>query len=149
MDNTYTTADSGDNIREYLLGMDDINRPKMIDMSIIEPGVMNSAILLICRLILIKKGSYPDRPDLGIDIVNRYRFAYESELRELASELDDQIQRFLPELLPVDVEVQFGTADVSGKPTVVISITIDKVKYSLMYNTSENKIEGLKDISNS
>ena len=93
------------NIRDYLLDIDDLNRPKVLDMENIQTGTMNSAALLIIRLLLLKKGSYPDFPDLGIDIRGRYRFAFEEELITLRNELEDQISTYLPELIPVDVEV--------------------------------------------
>lgn len=136
------TTDDNANITDYLLGMDDLNRPKEIDMSIIKPGAMNSAMLMIIRMILMRKGTIPDIPDLGIDIRGRYRFAFESELTTLQSEISQQIQTYLPEFLSNEVNVYMQTGETDG-PKVVIEITIDGTTYELIYNISTNTLEGL------
>jgi len=132
------------NIKEYLLGLDDLQRPKMIDMSIIAPGVYNSAIILIARLILLKKGIYPDHPDLGIDIRARYKFAFDSELLTLQEEIQSQIDKYLPELNYSQVRVRFEKYN--NKFCVIISIQIDQVIYNLFYDISSQTLLGLEDL---
>lgn len=131
------------NIRDYLLDIDDLNRPKVLDMENIQTGTMNSAALLIIRLLLLKKGSYPDFPDLGIDIRGRYRFAFEEELITLRNELEDQISTYLPELIPVDVEVSLYRPKNSLENMILFSIIIRQVKFEILYNVAANTIEGL------
>lgn len=131
------------NIRDYLLDIDDLNRPKVLDMENIQIGTMNSAALLIIRLLLLKKGSYPDFPDLGIDIRGRYRFAFEEELITLRNELEDQISTYLPELIPVDVEVSLYRPKDSLENMILFSIIIRQVKFEILYNVAANTIEGL------
>lgn len=131
------------NIRDYLLNIDDLNRPKVLDMENIQTGTMNSAALLIIRLLLLKKGSYPDFPDLGIDIRGRYRFAFEEELITLRNELEDQISTYLPELIPVDVEVSLYRSKDSLENMILFSIIIRQVKFEILYNVAANTIEGL------
>jgi len=131
------------NIRDYLLDIDDLNRPKVLDMENIQTGTMNSAALLIIRLLLLKKGSYPDFPDLGIDIRGRYRFAFEEELITLRNELEDQISTYLPELIPVDVEVSLYRPKDSLENMILFSIIIRQVKFEILYNVAANTIEGL------
>lgn len=131
------------NIRDYLLDIDDLNRPKVLDMENIQTGTMNSAALLIIRLLLLKKGSYPDFPNLGIDIRGRYRFAFEEELITLRNELEDQISTYLPELIPVDVEVSLYRPKDSLENMILFSIIIRQVKFEILYNVAANTIEGL------
>lgn len=131
------------NIIDYLLDIDDLNRPKVLDMENIQTGTMNSAALLIIRLLLLKKGSYPDFPDLGIDIRGRYRFAFEEELITLRNELEDQISTYLPELIPVDVEVSLYRPKDSLENMILFSIIIRQVKFEILYNVAANTIEGL------
>lgn len=131
------------NIRDYLLDIDDLSRPKVLDMENIQTGTMNSAALLIIRLLLLKKGSYPDFPDLGIDIRGRYRFAFEEELITLRNELEDQISTYLPELIPVDVEVSLYRPKDSLENMILFSIIIRQVKFEILYNVAANTIEGL------
>ena len=136
--------DEANNIREYLLGLDDLQQPKMIDMSIISNGVWNSAMILITRLILLKKGTYPDHPDLGIDIRARYRFAFESELITLQEEIQQQINKYLPELNYVQVRVLFQ--EYNNRNCVVISINIDQTIYAMIYDIEGQKMVGLEDM---
>lgn len=121
------------NVKEYLLALDDIGQPKVVDMKTIKNGVMNSAALLISKLICMQKGSRPDQPDMGVDIRRRYRFGYESELGMLQTDIENQISTYLPEFLPVDVKVGIRTND-GEKNKIIISITIDGVMYQLSYD---------------
>lgn len=132
------------NIKEYLLGLDDLQQPKMIDMSIISSGVWNSAILLIARLILMRKGTYPDHPDLGIDIRARYKFAFESELLSLQEEIQTQLSMYLPELNYAQVRVMFEKYN--DKYCVIISINISQTIYNLFYDIDKQTIIGLEEL---
>lgn len=131
-----------DNIREYLLGLDDLQQPKMIDMSIISNGVWNSAIILIMRLILLKKGIYPDHPDLGIDIRARYKFAFETELFTLQEEIQSQINKYLPELNYVQVRAMFEKYN--DKYCVIIVINIEQMLFTLFYDIQGQRFIGLE-----
>lgn len=142
---TITTSipkDDKSNIIDHLIGIDDIGRPKEIDMTIIKSGVMNSAILMIIRLLLTRKGTYADIPDLGIDLRGRYRFAFEEELTTLENEISQQMTTYLPEFSPIEVHALLRTGDTDG-PKVVIEITIDATVYQLIYNVTTNTIDGM------
>lgn len=138
------SAEDSGNIKEYLLGLDDLQRPKVIDMSIIAPGVYNSAVILIARLLLLKKGTYPDHPDLGIDLRARYKFTFESELITLQEEIQLQINKYLPELNYAQVRVLFEKYN--DKPCVIISVNINQVVYNLFYDIVNQNILGLEDL---
>lgn len=131
-------------LRDYLLSLDDLGKPKVVDMNRIENGLFNPAILCIIRLLIMRKGTDPDRPDMGIDLVGRYRFAYESELVTLQRELEEQIETYLPEFLPTDVEVTM-VAEVVENIKIInkiqIAITVDKVQYNLMYDKNNGTLE--------
>ena len=118
------TADEN-NINEYLLGLDDLQQPKIIDMSIITPNVWNSAILLVARLLLLKKGTYPDHPDLGIDIRARYKFTFDSDLVTLQQEVESQISKYLPELAHVQVRTELKK--ISDRYCVIVYIVYNKI----------------------
>lgn len=121
---------SNGNVRDYLISINELNRPTVVDMTIIKPGVMNSAVTMIARLILMRKGTIPDLPDLGIDIVGRYRFAFVEELYTLQREIENQMTVYLPEFAVVNVEVQYG----ENTKIVIIQITIDDTTYQLSYD---------------
>ena len=134
----------GDNVRDYLLGLDDLQQPRVIDMSIIKPNEWNSAILMIARLILIIPGTYADHPEMGIDIKGRYRFAFEDELHQLSTELDEQIHTYLPDYNLVSVYAYHKEKKLVNY--IVIDIQIDQVTYRILYNVDENILVGLEDV---
>ena len=139
-------TDPDKNIRDYLLDLNDLGLPRVIDMSRIESGRMNPAIISIIRLIMMRKGIDPDRPDMGIDIVGRYRFSFTSELSTLESEIQEQITTYLPEFLPVEVNISLvgqRTRD-QTLTKVQISITVDRVNYQLLYNKDSSELEFLQ-----
>ena len=132
------------NVTDYLLGLDDLQQPKVIDMSIIRPNQWNSAVLMIARLLLMRKGQLEDHPDLGIDIRGRYRFSYETDLTVLEQELESQVEQYLPEFAPIEVRTQFQTQGNEGKIRFIV--VIDQVAYELFYNLDSATIEGMEAI---
>lgn len=141
MANSLTNSNA--NIRDYLLDVNDLNQPKVLDLSEIETGKLNSAALLIVRLLLLKKGTYPDYPDLGIDIRGRYRFVFEEELITLRQELEEQMTLYLPELLPVEVEVSLYRPKDSLENKILFSIIMRETRFSILYSIAQNTIDGL------
>ena len=135
-----------DNIRDHLVDLDDLGKPRIISMEKIEPGIMNTAITCIARLILMRKGTDMDRPDMGIDIVRNYRFADVSDLYKLQNDIDEQVTMYLPEFSPVTVTVTPVVQEFSDKNITVIyiGINIDGTMYQLLYNTSESKLDFLQ-----
>lgn len=130
------------NIRDYELGLDDLGQPNVIDMTVLKAKRMNSAALLISRILFIRKGTYADQPDMGIDIVKRYRFSFEEELLTLNNELKDQITEYLPEFLPVNVNCSYMQKN--DTRYVNISILANGMTYNLYYNTSTNRLESIE-----
>ena len=130
------------NVTDYLLGLDDLQQPRAIDMSIVRPNEWNSAILCIARLILMRKGQLEDHPDMGIDIRARYKFSYENELIQLNQEIQDQVSQYLPEFTPIEVTSQFKEGSTEG--SIAIVVIIDNVAYELLYNLTSATIEGLE-----
>lgn len=134
------------NISDYLLGLDDLQQPQRIDMSIIRPGEWNSAVLIIARLILMRKGQLDDHPEMGIDIRGRYRFSFDSELVQLSQEIQEQVAQYAPEFAPVDVMAIFKDKNGSSAAGVEIAIVVSNVAYSLLYNLQSETIEGLEGL---
>lgn len=130
------------NVKDYLLGLDDIGLPKVIDLSNIKIGEMNSAVLMIARLLYLKKGTYADQPDMGIDIIGRYRFTFEEEVLTLRNELKSQISTYLPEFNPFDVSVSFGLQN--NKQTVIIIVSVNGIAYQLVYNPETMTLDALE-----
>lgn len=138
------TADSTANIRDYLLDLDDIGKPKVVDMTDIRRGKLNSATTMIIRLLLLKKGTYPDFPNLGIDIRGRYRFMFSEELSTLESELTDQIETYLPELLPITVSAEMITIPSTTANGILFNIISNEIDFVLLYNINKNTFDGIR-----
>lgn len=130
------------NIRDYLLGINDLNRPKVVDMQDIKPGKWNSAVTMITRLIMMRKGTIPDIPNLGVDIAGRYRFSFEEELDELAIDIANQANTYLPEFYPVNVRCEM--IQDGEKHKVLIHLIINEIEYLIMYDITDNTLEGLQ-----
>ena len=138
------TADSTANIRDYLLDLDDIGKPKVVDMTDIRRGKLNSAATMIIRLLLLKKGTYPDFPNLGIDIRGRYRFMFSEELSTLESELTDQIETYLPELLPITVSAEMITIPSTTANGILFNIISNEIDFVSLYNINKNTFDGIR-----
>ena len=138
------TVDSIANIRDYLLDLDDIGKPKVVDMTDIRRGKLNSAATMIIRLLLLKKGTYPDFPNLGIDIRGRYRFMFSEELSTLESELTDQIETYLPELLPITVSAEMITIPSTTANGILFNIISNEIDFVLLYNINKNTFDGIR-----
>lgn len=136
------TFDEQANITDYLIGINDINRPKTVDMKNIKPGKLNSAVTMICRMILMRKGTIPDIPDLGVDITGRYRFAFEEELIDLENDIQNQINTYLPEFTPVTVRCELVLDNEKHK--VIIHLIINEIEYLIAYLVDDNTLEGLQ-----
>ena len=132
-----------DNYRDYLIDLNDLGLPKVVDMNNVTSGKFNPAILAIIRLLIMRKGTDPDRPDMGIDITARYRFAFDSELSTLANELQTQLATYIPEFLPIQVEAKLIAETISDKiiNKVQISISMDNTTYQLLYNKDDGILE--------
>ena len=87
-----------------------------------------TAIKLI-ELILLRPGTYPTRPE-------RYRYTFFDHLYELEDDITNQIRTYLPEFESVDVNL---TKDELNK-TLFITISLDSVAYSLVFNSQTNTI---------
>lgn len=138
------TVDSTANIRDYLLELDDIGKPKVVDMTDIRRGKLNSAATMIIRLLLLKKGTYPDFPNLGIDIRGRYRFMFSEELSTLESELTNQIETYLPELLPITVSAEMITIPSTTANGILFNIISNEIDFVLLYNINKNTFDGIR-----
>ena len=133
-----------DNPRDYLMALNDLGKPKVIDMSRIENGVMNLDFNSYLFDDINKEEIL--EADMGIDIVGRYRFADTSELTTLQQEIQDQIYMYLPEFIPVTVECNPIIENTQDRSIVKIEINIiiNGVMYQLMYSIEDSKIEVLQ-----
>lgn len=103
----------------------------------------------IQNLLIIKKGTYPNQPELGIGI-EEYMFELASEdvIRDLEFAIDEQIKKFIPTNYNIEFEVDTDS-QYSKKGLSVLSITFtindnenDGSSFQLLFGKSdrENKL---------
>lgn len=118
--------------REYFIGIDEFNHPKVYTDQ-------HATFVLLIRLILLEPGTYPNHPDMGVGLVSRYRFAMKEKLANLQTRIEEQISTYLPEFSAVNVEVSY---EKEHKYTQ-ISITIDEITYKMTYNPETNVLSSV------
>lgn len=116
--------------KEYVLSLNDFREPKVLE------GKAAIATILV-RLILLNPGTMPDRPLMGVGLVEKYRYSFPEDVNELKKEIKRQIQLYLPRYQGAEVDVLLNKDN-----TLTIGVKIDEVLYQL--ETSElmdNQIE--------
>lgn len=124
-----------DEVKEYLLTVNKFNEPKELKGE-------NAVAMILLRLILMEKGLIQSHPDMGVDIIRRYRYAYEDTiLQTLADDIKNQINTYVPELSTVEVEVD--TAD----DELLLAIKTPTNNYVFMTNFDQNTVINLSDLN--
>lgn len=109
--------------KEYVLSVDDFKQPKVLK------GKEAIATLLV-RLLLLQPGTIPDKPEMGVGLVENYRYSMRDKIDDLKLEIQNQISTYLPRYQGVDVAVKLNENN-----TLSIGIAIDGVLYK--YETKE------------
>ena len=119
------------NITEYCLGINEFNRPKSYKKEA-------ATYILLARLILLNPGTYPTHPKMGVGLVKRYRYGDQNCLPELRSEIQSQIEQYLPQFSNIDVELELHT-----NKELHIRISVNEVLYEMTYNPDTFKLSDL------
>ena len=86
-------------MKEYLLSVDKYNNPAVkTDKECI--------FYLLIRLILLNPGTIESHPDMGVGLIKNWRYSDMSQLPQLESEIQTQIETYLPVLQVVSVKVE-------------------------------------------
>lgn len=119
--------------KEYLFSINEFKEPSKV--------VNRDAIaLLLVRLIMMKPGTNPLHPDMGVGITN-YRYGL-NNVSDLKRRVEDQIETYLPDFQNATVEIK-----VTEDKMCNIEISIDDVVY--IYDSSTAPIPiTLSDIQN-
>lgn len=114
-------------LKEYSIDINEFNRPK-------EYKNEDATYILLVRLILLEPGTLPNKPNAGIGLKSRWRYALMEDLPKLQAEIDDQIDTYLPELSEAKVSVEGNNKE------LIIYISIDKYTYQMTYDREENTL---------
>lgn len=110
-----------EDLKEYSLSINNFNNPDELKRA-------DAACLLIMRLILLTPGTIQTHPEMGVGLITKYRFMYDTELQNLKKVITDQINLYLPELNLTSVELTLNPKDLKE---LIIQIQIENTLYVL------------------
>lgn len=120
-------------LKEYSLSINSFNNPDELKRA-------DAACLLIMRLILLTPGTIQTHPEMGVGLITKYRFMYDTELQNLKKVITDQINLYLPELNLTSVELTLNPKDLKE---LIIQIQIENTLYVLQTEGETLKLANL------
>lgn len=124
-----------DQYKEHLLGINEFNKPKVVNGPI-------AVCYKIIELILMRPGTYPTRPYMGIGLVENFRYTFTDKIDELQALTEEQIRIYLPEF--DSVKVTYDTVLEKDK-ILIIHIFVDDVVYTVTLDTDRKTLTWLID----
>ena len=115
-------------ITEFSFSVDDFQNPKVYKDA-------EAISTLLVRLLLLEPGTFQSHPEMGIGLISKYRFGVEGVAQELQSNVQSQIETYLP---------QFQGARVSCREkegVLMIAAEIDNTLYGIYFDSSTNNIK--------
>lgn len=108
-------------VYEPVFSVDEFDNPKVYKDA-------KAIMTQLTRLILLNPGTIQSHPDMGVGLVQRYRYALEGKEMYLKSDIISQIAKYLPDYQGADVSVAYKDK------RCYISITIDSTIFMIMYD---------------
>lgn len=115
---------------EYLLSIDDFNKPKVLPEK-------DSTYILIVRLILTEPGLFQSRPDMGVGLISRYRYSDTVDLDKLKTDIRNQMQKYLPNFITNEINLS------ENNKILTIEITVNSVLYKITLDKQTKTIQDL------
>ena len=114
-------------ISEFAFAVDDFQNPKVF-----KDG--EAVCTLLVRLLLLEPGTIQSHPEMGVGLMSRYRFSIEGTASELQSDFQRQVDKYLPELQGVKINVT------EKDKQFLIAATFENVLYGVSFNTETSEI---------
>ena len=115
-------------MREYLFSTNKYKKPYVLKDK-------DALAVILIRLLLMKPGTNPMHPEMGIDVIGRYRYCNRSDLQTLRQEVRDQIECYLREYQSVEVE------PILSGGILKLNITIDDTIFKFTTDSKSAKDE--------
>lgn len=121
-------------MQEYLFTTNNYKKPYVLKDN-------HSLALLLIRLLLTVPGTNPMHPELGVDVIGRYRYCNKSHLQNLKQEIRNQIECYLMEYQLAEVEPTLENG------VLKIAITIDDTifLFTTGLETKQNEISLIRE----
>lgn len=120
-------------LKEFNLTTDDFKNPEIYKGK-------KAVGLLVCRLLLLEPGTNPNRPEMGVGLVSKYRYMFPDRLQELKNDIYDQLARYLFPYQRVGIAM-----DVVDKE-LRMDITIDDTTYKYVTKEQEDNTITLQEL---
>ncbi len=115
-------------LKEYNLSTDNFNKPEVVTGR-------EAVGLLIVRLILLEPGTNPNRPDMGLGLISKYRTMFPNQLADLRRDLYYQLETYLPDYSNVAITLT------EKDKHLVFDITVDDNVYKyITVEQEDNKV---------
>lgn len=111
-------------MNEASLSTDNFSKPKIFKDR-------DAIYALLVRLLLLEPGSIPGEPEMGIGLINNYRFSGEEEIDDLQENISKQVSKYLTDYQTIDVKAYLEDS------LLKIDITIDNMLYSFTNESGE------------
>lgn len=90
---------------------------------------------LLTRLLLLNPGTIQSHPDMGVGLVQKYRYSLEGAEIQLQSDYRNQIDTYLPQFTGADVAVKFKDHQFQ------IFVQVANTVFAFLYDTEEDQIQ--------
>ena len=112
---------------EFCFSVDDLQDPKLYKDA-------EAAATLLTRLILLEPGTIQSHPDMGVGIISRFRYSVEGEAARLQTEIQNQIERYLPRFRGAIIRVR------EANRQYIITAEIDDTLYGIYYDVNTSNL---------
>jgi hypothetical protein len=109
-------------VKEYLQSTDNFNKPLVVYDK-------DAIYILLVKLALLRPGTYQTHPDMGLGLMENYRYSFAEDVDKLQTDFKSQIETYLPFLNLVSI-----SADVVDH-TLALRVNIDNTLYSIELDT--------------
>lgn len=99
---------------------------------------------ILTRLILLNPGTIQTHPEMGVGLVQKYRYSLEGAEVQLQSDIRLQIDKYLPQFAGSDVKVKFK--DHSFYILITIQNSVFAFLYDIEGDTIITKFTNLEDL---
>lgn len=90
---------------------------------------------LLTRLLLLNPGTIQSHPDMGVGLVQRYRYSLQGAEIQLQADYRNQIDTYLPDFAGADVAVKFRDHQFQ------IFVQIANAVFGFLYDTDEDIVQ--------
>lgn len=119
-------------VSEYALSVNDFGQPAVLTNS-------DAIAVKLIELLLLKPGTYPTRPNMGVGLVENYRYTFFDNISDLQTEIQNQINTYLPEFQTTDVTLSAN----ENEKQLIITITVNSLTYALVLDTDTKTLNVL------